>query len=161
MKRQIFLIIFASFLCFDALAQKLTLSDLEKIYQLSDDEIDTYLSLKGFEFNKVAQKDNSNSVGYVYKSTIDSGWQYITKHTWTDGETLLTYTIFDLQSYTSIKQTLSKIGYVYSGKEINDGKLILKYKKGNLFLRCWLGNAKKSTGESYNLYELNISTQDY
>jgi len=150
------LLFISLFSCFNANAQKLLINDLVKIYYLNDDELDTYLSLKGFEFSKREQKEDANVDHYVCRlSTYER--EYLIRRVRLDSEQLLTYNVFDQKSYIAFKQSALKFGFVYLSSENYKGKLLLKYKKGKLFLFIFSG---VEDGQTYTTHEFSIDTND-
>jgi hypothetical protein len=148
-----FFILLVSFL---ANAQVLSISDITPMLFYNNDQIDTYLSNKGFEFEGLNNLDDCDKLNYYFKL---SEWQreFITKYNYKNGRLMLTYSIFDVKAYSKLKQEIKLNGFEFISQESYEGKLILHYKKGKIYLSIWSGKAE---GESYTAYEFNLSNQE-
>ena len=139
-------------------AQALKLTDLEKLFSYSYDKIDTHLTLKGFEFDGVDNRENCEVIQYTLKID-DFHREYFFKYKYEDGGVMLSYNIFDAKAYSIIKQSLTSNGFVFEDQETYKGNLILNYKKSKVYLSLLSGVVEPDQGESYTSYEISLANE--
>ncbi len=153
-------IIFSFLLISQSNAQALKIVDLEKIFMQSYDKVDTQLSLKGFQFEGLEDKDDCEILKYVLNKNGQQP-EYLYKYKYDNGGVLLTYSIFDAKAYSVIKQSLTANGFTYVDQDSYNGTFILKYKKGKVYLSLYSGVVEPENGVPYNAYEINFMNEVY
>ncbi|MEI6265914.1 MAG: hypothetical protein WCP74_12510 [Sphingobacteriia bacterium] len=137
-------------------AQILNVKDLELLLIFNNEKIDTYLSNKGFLFESIKELDDCGQIEYKYNIPMLQR-EYFSKFNYFNGKKLITYCIFDVKAYSSIKQQITNSGFVFIEQYNYQGKLVLKYKKGDIYLSIWSG---KDEADIYNIYEINLSNKE-
>ena len=160
MKTAFLSIIFSFLLISQSNAQALKIVDLEKMFKQSNENMDTFLAGKGFEFDETERKDDCEDLNYLLNIS-ESEVEYLSKYSCTDGSILLSYNIFNTKAYSAIKQSLSANGFVFLEQETSDGRLIFHYKKAKLYLSLWSINVQRENGDSYIAYEINLKNEEF
>ena len=139
--------------------QALKIVDLEKIFKQSNDNMDTFLAAKGFEFEETRSRGGDwgdcEELTYMLHRSEGDG-EILSREICSDGSMLLDYTIFDTKAYSTIKQSLGANGFVFVKQESLEDLLIFNYKKGKLYL-----SLSSRKGETYIAYEISFQNEEF
>jgi hypothetical protein len=138
-------------------AQALKLVDMEKLFKQTIDNMDTYLSAKGFEYQGLEDQGDYDAYKYKRGELVKS--EYIIKYQYDNGTVIFSYSFFNTKTYTAIKKSIASSGFKYVKQETFDDALVLKYKKGKSDLTIFSGTNTTSSGEVYKNYEVMMSIE--
>ncbi len=138
-------------------SQSYTLSELIELDKKSLDDFDTYVTSKGYHFDKVKDGDSISRNDYHYENGNKTYFISRIVFKYNDNIMISWYT-FKSSDYISIKSQLKTLGFVYSKSGVYKGASYLKYKKGLIELGLFSSQEHYASGESYTSYEINVCT---
>jgi hypothetical protein len=159
MKTAVLSLIFSFLIISQSNAQALKIVDLEKMFKQSNENMDTFLAGKGFEFDETRSRGGDwgecEELTYMLHRSEGDG-EILSKESCSDGSMILDYTIFDTKAYSALKQSLGANGFVFLKQELLKDLLIFNYKKGNLYL-----SISSRKGETYIAYEISFQNEEF
>jgi hypothetical protein len=137
MKTFLILLLFliAHQLCF---AQRVTYNDLNYVYYHNIDQVEEYLSTKGFDYKGA---DTSSEENRIYSSNFaknPASYNEISvSKTSIDGKALgASFSTYLKSDYIAFKANIKRIGYSFASSTTGkNGSLYLNYTKGKMFIQ--------------------------
>lgn len=136
---KLFILAFAVFQSGAALAQDLTLYDLQKICSsVNWQEVNVFLNSKGWEYHESSEADNYHyaTITWSYRKSFNnkaSGWFYLFTHDDEIGKVI--YSTFNQNSYAKVSDYIIKYGYNLVESEVLDNELVTTYKNKSYNLK--------------------------
>ena len=150
----------------NSFAQKFTINELVKMLKFNDDQFDTYITKKGFQYWKTEtfspsgelpytatlyahnKNGHSDKSGYFISKCISAGVVFINLQT------------SQKTDYLSFKSDISASGFKYDGTKDNEnGAKYLYYSKGTLAICLISTEGTNGLQEKITLYKLTIQYQ--
>jgi hypothetical protein len=160
MKRS--LVFIALMLSFSGFTQSFTLNELIKLANSSDDYFDTYVTQKGYVFQKT--KDDKYVSSDQYMFLVNGFRTHFIFKAHPKNETF-GWVIFQTpksSTYLQIKNELKSKGYVFVEKGNAMEATFLKFKKGTNEVEIFSGSdANQYTGKSSVDYQISVKTNFY
>ena len=152
----------ALLISFSGFSQSFTLAELIKITKSSDDNFDTYATLRGFTFYSNETDDTEvENQSYVYKSN-DVKIAYLTKYSFLTNKyeksSMVSFQTINSSAYLKIKNELKANGFKFLNKDLHNGTTFLNYSKGKIEIS--LASSSDESNGSYRQrtsYEISVS----
>lgn len=156
MKRVFFLV--TLLISVTGFSQSFSLNELIKISKYNEDNFDTYVTNKGYIFDKVDDKKYTSSKSYTFlvngykkyyvSQVVDKSMTY---------DNWITFQTSNIKTYLSIKNELKTSGYYISDKGVDNGNYFFEYKKGKNIVSLWsTSSTNEYTGRTNIDYEINF-----
>lgn len=137
--------------------QNFTLSELIKINNYKLDDFDTYVTQKGYKFDKSENIDFYENTSYAFytKGVKDC---FITKFYYkTSNVEMVSFQTKNTTTYLKIKSDLKILGFkIISTESIDGDTLMFIYEKGKIEVSLIPGIATNSYGFKYTYYEISV-----
>ncbi len=144
-------------------SQSFTLNELLSLSKLSEDDFDTKVNLKGYEYYTYINDDYCKSKSYSYAKSInaETASYYITYRKCVNFiyKYGVSWQTLNQKDYLNIKVVLKAHGFNYINTEENNGNIKLNYSKGNIEVSLWSSQAKATGGKIINFYEINVKVK--
>ena len=138
-------------------SQSLTLADLIKLNNLTEDNFDTFITSKGFKYNDFENLENANQKSYVFyiKGIKNS---YVSKFTYTSkNKEMVSFQTPNSSIYLNFKKELLRFGFSYKKTETYKNTTFMYYGKGNLELTLTSSIDQSRISGEKTFYEISIS----
>lgn len=125
---------FFTFLSINCLAQSISMSELIRMSKMDDNNLDTYLTKRGYVYQEGKSYGLTKSVSYALDYNIETGKakKFLTK-TNLDKDSLksinISYQTLSRNEYLSIKSQIIKLGFKYKRSEISNSSQSFYYVK--------------------------------
>jgi hypothetical protein len=150
MKNHILLFIFFCFTIKTSNGQSISLNDLVRAIDMTEDEFDSFAISKGYEYYKLENNEFGRKTAYKFKSKIPS---YFTQSVYSNGVSV-TYQTFNLAIYSNFKSVIKQAGYKYIETTQIDGAIALVYNKDNIFISLISG---PTSDKETTVYEISAN----
>jgi hypothetical protein len=147
--------------CVPGFSQSFTLSELVKLSKYNEDDFDTYVTKKGYVFEKIRNGQYSNSTGYTF---LVNGYSnsFISKVEDKTGKNKywVTFQTPNTNYYLAIKSELKANGYILINKEEFEGKRVFNYRRGkNKVSIFFIIETNEYTDKVRNAYEISFEEE--
>jgi hypothetical protein len=133
-------------------SQSFKISELVKIIDYPQDELDTYLNQKGFKYYETINDGYSEGIVYVFYSN-GGRYAYLTKqHLKFIDKILISFQTPSNSEYLKIKSELKTLGYKYVNSTNSETSICLKYVKGNIEL-----SLHSIPEDNQTIYEISVA----
>lgn len=140
MKKILFLLTIVLLSCVASLGQKLTLTDLANLCNKRQwEDVNHTLLTKNWVFydSKKGDSDKYNTITWVYNKEYYNdkaqGWLHL--YTYDGLPNMVSYSIFNKESYSLIHNSISSNGFKLTNSEIEDNEVLSTYSNQNYILK--------------------------
>lgn len=143
-------------------SQSFSVKELENMSKYNWDTFDTFISNKGYIFNKNSSNDTFKSKVYAYAknniSTYASSWIGLYKYVpeYEEVSSAVTWQTLNQKEYLIFKNQLKISGYIYIQEKVENEYTVLTYKKGKKQIVIYLGRSKDYGNNDITTYEINL-----
>ncbi len=123
--RYIYSLLWVIFISSTSCGQTFSLPDLIKLSKMNVDDFDTYVTSKGFVFERADECDNHDRVSYVLNLDISNSWasksiEFYKRYI--NGRYHIRYYTRDKKEYLNIKNQLKTLGFKLQDSRISTNK---------------------------------------
>jgi hypothetical protein len=149
----------ALLISFSAFTQSFTLNELIKLANSSDDYFDTYVTQKGYIFDKIGDDEYFKQISYTY--LVNGLSQYYASKILPKIEThgFVSFQTPNTSTYLKIKEEIRIKGYMLSKKGTYKDSPYFEYRKGNTIVTLHsISEMNEYTNKKRTCYEIAVKT---
>ena len=141
-------------------SQNFTVAEMEKIATLNEDEFETFVMERGYEFVKFDKDTFADSLIFGFdKENRNQYEHYIARHKFNQKDRLMiSFQTYKTEYYLGLKKQLKSFGYKFVGTETSDdGTYFLNYKKNGMSFSLASIQANNNSGQKFTSYEISLT----